>query len=85
MYKPDTVSPPGVTLGDVLQERKMKVTQLADATGIPASLILELIEGKVPLTPQIADDLEKVFGISADFWNTREKLYRESLKESKDD
>ena len=78
-YVPDYVSPPGETLGEVLDSRGMSQADLADRTGRAKKTINEVIKGKAPLTPRMALELENVIGIPAGFWNSRESQYREYL------
>ena len=78
-YTPDYVSPPGETLQEILEERGMSQAELAERTGRPKKTINEIINGKAAITPETALQLERVLGISASFWNNRERQYREAL------
>jgi HTH-type transcriptional regulator / antitoxin HigA len=78
-YYPDVVSPPGVTLLEMLDERGMSQADLAERTGRPKKTINEIIKGKAAITPATALQLERVLGVSARFWNDREQHYRENL------
>ncbi len=78
-YVPDVVSPPGETLQDVLEERDLSQTDLADRTGRTKKTINEIIKGKAPITPETALQIEKVLGIPAAFWDNREMAYRAYL------
>jgi len=78
-YEPDTVSPPGTTLLETLQEIGMTQAELAERTERPLKTINEIIKGKAAITPETALQLEHVLGIPARFWNNRESHYRESL------
>lgn len=78
-YDPDTVSAPGETLQEVLEERGMTQANLADRTGRPTKTINEIIRGKAAITPDTALQFEFVLGIPAAFWNNRERQYREFL------
>jgi HTH-type transcriptional regulator / antitoxin HigA len=78
-YNPDQVSSPGDTLLEVLEERGMTQTELAERTGRPNKTINEIIKGKAAITSETALQLERVFGIPASFWNNRERRYREFL------
>lgn len=78
-YNPDVVSPPGETLLDILDERGMSQAELAERTGHAKKTINEIIKGKAALTPETAIQLERVLGIPASFWNTRESNYQEYL------
>jgi len=78
-YLPDYVSPPGETLMELLEDRGMTQTDLADRTGRPKKTINEIINGKAAITHDTALQLERVLGIPASFWNSREQHYREFL------
>src|ERR1700752_4082045 len=83
-YVPDSVSPPGETLLEVLNERGMSQADLAERTGRPTKTINEIIKGKSAITPETALQLELVLGVSASFWNSREQHYREALARKKE-
>jgi HTH-type transcriptional regulator / antitoxin HigA len=78
-YLPDYVSPPGETLLEVLEEIGMSQADLAERTGRPKKTISEIINGKAAITPDTALQLERVLGIPASFWNSREQKYRAFL------
>lgn len=79
-YTPDWVSPPGETLADILEERNMSQSELAQRMGRPKKTINELIKGRAKITIRIAYKMELALGVpSARFWIERERLYRESL------
>jgi HTH-type transcriptional regulator/antitoxin HigA len=78
-YEPNTISRPGATLLDLLDERGMSQAELAGRTGRPLKTINEIVKGKTAITPDTALQLERVFGVPASFWNNREAQYREFL------
>lgn len=78
-YAPDYVSPPGETLQEILEERGMSQAELAERTGRPKKTINEIINAKAAITPETALQFERVLGVSASFWNNRERRYREVL------
>ena len=78
-YAPDYVSPPGETLADVLEERSMTQADLARRAGLSKKTVNQIVKGKDPITPETALKLERVLGIPARFWLTREQHYREFL------
>lgn len=84
-YVPDSVSPPGETLLETLDELGMSQVELAGRTGRPIKTINEIIKGKASITPETALQLERVLGIPASFWNNRERRYREHLARVEDD
>ncbi len=75
-YSPSTVSAPGATLQELLDERGMNQKELAARTGRPVKTINEIIRGKAQITPETAVQLERALGLPATFWNEREAHYR---------
>ena len=84
MYVPDSVTCPGVTLLETLNALAMSQSDLAKRMGRPQKTINEIIKGKAIITSETALQLEKVLGISASFWNEREKNYQEYLARKKE-
>lgn len=78
-YVPDSVSLPGETLQEVLEDRQMTQAELAERMGRPKKTVNEIIQGKAGITPETALQLERVLGVSASFWNNLERNYREFL------
>lgn len=78
-YTPESVSHPGTTLEDVLEERGMTQAELCERTGRPKKTINEILKGKASITPETALQFERVLGIPASFWNNRQRQYDESL------
>lgn len=76
-YHPDTVSPPGETLQELLEHQGMSQAELAERTGRPKKTINEIVKGKAAITPETALQLEKVLGVPARFWMSRESAYQE--------
>ncbi len=71
--------PGEVLLGEFL--RYLGLTQVAFArhVGVPIQRINEIIKGKAALTPETALQLDRVLGIPAEFWNRRERHYRDHV------
>ncbi len=82
-YLPRRVSPPGGTLLDLLEERGMAQTELADRTGLTPKTINEIVKAKAPITPDTALKFERSLGVPADFWLVREQQYQEWLARSR--
>jgi addiction module HigA family antidote len=78
-YQPDYVSPPGTSIQDILDERGMSQSSLACKAGLSEKHVSNIITGKVGLTADVAVALERVLGVPARFWLTREAGYREYL------
>jgi HTH-type transcriptional regulator / antitoxin HigA len=83
-FTPDYVSPPGETLEDVLEDRGMSQAELAERTGLSRKTVNEIIKGKASITSETALHLERVLGVPAGFWNSREHQYREALARQKE-
>lgn len=79
-FKPNYVSPPGETLQDTLDILGITPAELAQQMGQSIKTINEIIEGKAPITPDMASQLESAVDVPADFWNNRERHYRDALE-----
>lgn len=75
-FLPDWASPPGDTLADLLEERDMTQTELADRLGVSLKHVNRVVKGAATISADMALGLEKVFGASAAFWMTREAHYQ---------
>lgn len=80
-FNPDWVSAPGDTIADILEERGIPVEELAQRIGKSQIGAQALLEGRTPLTLDIAIMLSRWLGGSPEFWMTREAQYREGEKE----
>jgi addiction module HigA family antidote len=78
-YTPDFISPPGETLAEILEEKNMSQSELAQRMGRPKKTINEIIKGKAEITIDTALQIQLVLGTPASFWIERERLYREFL------
>ncbi|MEI6045856.1 MAG: HigA family addiction module antitoxin [Chloroflexota bacterium] len=78
-FKPNYAVPPGETLEETLEAIGMSQQELAERIGQPLKTINELIQGKTAITADTALQLEKVIGVSAEFWLRLERQYRETL------
>lgn len=54
----------------ILQGRDLKQAEVARAIGISAARLNMILKGRCPLSPEVALRIEKVFGISSQFWLT---------------
>lgn len=75
-FLPDWASPPGDTLADLLEERSMTQTELAERLGVSLKHVNRIIKGAASISAELALGLERVFGASAGFWMTREAQYQ---------
>ncbi len=71
--------PPGETIREQLENRKMRQKEFALRMDLSEKHISRLINGQVELTQDVALRLETVLGIPASFWNNLETIYREKL------
>lgn len=75
-FAPDWVSPPGDSILDAIDERSWTQAELAARLGFSEKFVSQLLNGKVALTQDTAEKLEKVIGGSSDFWIDREANYQ---------
>ncbi|MGD8717716.1 MAG: ImmA/IrrE family metallo-endopeptidase [Candidatus Zixiibacteriota bacterium] len=78
-YEPEVVTPPGETLLETMALRGFTQEDFAARTGRTPKTINEIVKGKAPITTDTALQFERVLGVPAEFWNNRERKYRESL------
>jgi len=83
-YRPTTVSPPGETLADLLEERGSTQAELATRMDRPLKTINQIVKGKTAITPETALQLERALGTPAEFWLSREAKYRSFLARRQD-
>jgi len=81
-YRPTSVSPPGETLNDLLEERGISQKLLSLRLGRSGKNLSQIVNGKAPITTELALDLERVLGTPARFWLAREARYQEWLSRS---
>lgn len=78
-FAPDWVSPPGDTILDLMEERDWNQVELANRLGFSTKHLNQLIKGKVTLTYDTAQKLERVLGSTVSFWMNRESKYRQHV------
>lgn len=83
-YRPQTVSPPGSTLAELIEEREITQAELARRMGRPLNAVNDMVLGKKEITEDTALELERVLGTPAHFWLAREARYREFLARQRD-
>ena len=72
-YFPDYAIPPGDTLQESIN------CLFADRCGLEPEIIDGIISGRMPITKDIADTLEKCLDVPARLWMNLEKNYEETL------
>lgn len=75
-YQPVSVTAPGETLADLLDEQEMTQSELARRMGRPLKTINQIINGKAAITAETALQLEKIFETPATYWLNHEAYYR---------
>jgi HTH-type transcriptional regulator/antitoxin HigA len=78
-FQSDIAIHPGVSLEEMIDAVGMSQAELAVRTGLTPKTINEIIQGKNPVTPDTAIKLAAVFGMSAEYWNNKERRYQETL------
>ena len=79
----DKLVPPGEVLGEEIEARGLTQTDLARSMGSSLQAVNALILGKKAVTADTALRLEKVLGISAEFWMRLEIRYRLAMARAK--
>lgn len=69
VYKPDYAVHPGEYLEEVLESREIKKKELSDRLGISVKHLSQIIHKQAMLTAELAVQLERTLGISANIWN----------------
>lgn len=75
-FDPNYVIHPGEILEETLEARGIKKAEFAKRCGLSAKTISQIINGKAPVSPEIAIQFKRVLGISAAIWNNLEAFYR---------
>lgn len=75
-FAPDRVLPPGETILDIAEERGWAQSELAKRLGYTEKHVSQLINGKVPVTLDAAQRLERVLGSTLGFWLALEANYQ---------
>lgn len=78
-FRPTYVVPPGDTIADLLEELEMTQTELARRLGVTLKHINQVVNGSASISAELALGLEKIFGVPAHFWLSRESIYRADL------
>ena len=82
-YFPQSISHPGETLEEKLQEMGMGPKEFAIRTGKPEKTIIAVIKGDSSLTPDMAVQFESVTRIPAHFWINSQRHYDEFVAREK--
>ncbi len=83
-FQPDWASAPGDTIADILEERNLPPAEFARRMGHTLPQARDLLDGRQPISNDLARKLEQVLGASAAFWIDREAQYRQDLVRLRD-
>lgn len=79
LFTPMWASPPGQTIRARLDELSLDVPDLAKRLEISPSDVDGLLDGRAPISVEIARRLSQVVGGSVEFWVSRDCQYRDDL------
>jgi addiction module HigA family antidote len=82
-YFPQTITPPGETLFEKLEEMGMGSKEFALRTGKPEKTITAVFNGKSAITADMAIQFEQVTKIPASYWLNHQRGYDEYLAREK--
>ncbi len=77
------IAPPGKLIREELLERKITQTDFANRLGMRQSHLNEVLQGKRRVSAQMALNLEKEFGASAEFWMNLQTRYDLEMERQK--
>ncbi len=75
-FRPDYAVHPGEVLGERLAAYGMSQTELAERMGMSTKTLSLILNGKAPVTPETAVQLERVLGVSARLWTGLDTNHR---------
>jgi HTH-type transcriptional regulator/antitoxin HigA len=84
-YNPDSVSPPGSTLRDIITERGLNQYHFFTLTGLSELDFQKLLRGTLPIKTRLAIRLGLLTDTEPHFWLKREFNYRNSIKDKEDE
>jgi HTH-type transcriptional regulator / antitoxin HigA len=79
-YDPSLVYTPGETLLELLEERNLPLSELAQLSGISETTLVQIARGSLCITEELAHGLESGTQVPASFWLNLERHYREYLQ-----
>jgi len=82
-YSPQTMSHPGATLSEKLEELGMGPKEFAVRANKPEKTVTAILKGESSITPDMAILFENVLHIPAHFWLERQRLFDEAEARTK--
>lgn len=77
-FRPDWTLRPGISLADVLDERRLTPEEAAAVTGLSVETILGIGRGTIAIDKPIAGALHAGLGVPAGFWLKHQADYEEA-------
>lgn len=71
---------PGETVSDLLEDRGMTRSELAEISGVPEAYLNDVINGKAGITDALASGLDRAFGAPKSFWVNLQANYDEEVR-----
>lgn len=78
-FAPLWASPPGFTIRERLSELGLDVGNLAGRIGTSRQFVEDLLDGREPISVEVARGLSQAVGGSVEFWVSRDCQYRDDL------
>ena len=79
-FEPDWAIAPGATIANILDQRDLEHKDFAWEIDVPVDDLPALFEGRLAIDEGFAKRLERVLGVSADFWLVREAQFRSDVQ-----
>ena len=76
-YDPDSVSPPGETITELMLDNRMSFSAFCVKHDIGPQYMAKVLVGQEPLTPELIEALCSEFDTSNVFWIARDRRYWE--------
>lgn len=78
-YNPDWADTPGKAIRTIVDGRGWALVEFAAEMNMTVFAVVDLINGREPITPEIASRLAQILDTSPEFWLRREAQYRKQL------
>lgn len=81
--KPAYATPPGLVIKDEMRERGLKKMWVAGYLKLSIEEFKDLLKGDYSIDEKIAERLQDLFGIDADYWIKLQRNYDRMISEGK--
>jgi plasmid maintenance system antidote protein VapI len=76
-YTPQTFSPPGSILEELMEERGLDPHDLALDLGLSEQGLADFLCGRLPLSEALSEALERALGVERAYWLNHERLWQQ--------